>query len=103
LGKKDTYEVDISPQYGAEDDIQPMKAAFPTMKGALQFVHDKIGDKEFSPERVGEPKGQGELPLENKMKGVDVSVNNLSKMIFALMGGRNYEGGYEKWLQENIQ
>ena len=68
LGKKDTYEVDISPQYGAEDDIQPMKAAFPTMKGALQFVHDKIGDKEFSPERVGEPKGQGELPLENKMK-----------------------------------
>jgi|TARA_R100000458_G_C8180989_1_gene178055 hypothetical protein len=41
--------------------------------------------------------------LENKMKGVDVSVNNLSKMIFALMGGRNYEGGYEKWLQENIQ
>ena len=68
LGKKDTYEVDISPQYGAEDEIQPMKAAFPTMKGALQFVHDKIGDKEFSPERVGEPKGQGELPLENKMK-----------------------------------
>ena len=41
--------------------------------------------------------------LENKMKGVDVSVNNLSKMIFALMGGRNYEGGYEKWLQENIE
>ena len=40
--------------------------------------------------------------LENKMKGVDVSVNNLSKMIFALMGGRNYEGGYEKWLRENI-
>ena len=41
--------------------------------------------------------------LETKMKIVDASVINLTKMIFALMGGEDYEGGYEKWLQENIQ
>ena len=41
--------------------------------------------------------------LETKMKIVDASVINLTKMIWAFMGGNQVEGGYEKWLQENIE
>ena len=65
LGMMGRYDVMVTPQYGAEDDIKPMEISLDTMKGVAQFVNDEVFR---SSGMVGEPEGQMELPLENKMR-----------------------------------
>ena len=65
LGMMGRYDVMVTPQYGAEDDIKPMEISLDTMKGVAQFVNDEVFR---SSGMVGEPEAQTELPLENKMR-----------------------------------
>ena len=65
LGMMGRYDVMVTPQYGAEDDINPMEISLDTMKGVAQFVNDEVFR---SSGMVGEPEAQTELPLENKMR-----------------------------------
>ena len=65
LGMMGRYDVMVTPQYGAEDDIKPMEISLDTMKGVAQFVNDEVFR---SSGMVGEPEAQTELPLENRMR-----------------------------------
>tara|TARA_R110000796_G_scaffold59362_1_gene136766 strand:- start:81 stop:788 length:708 start_codon:yes stop_codon:yes gene_type:complete len=65
LGMMGRYDVMVTPQYGAEDDIRPVDISLDTMKGVAQFVNDKVFS---STGMVGEPEAQTELPLEHKMR-----------------------------------
>ena len=76
LGAMGRYDVQVTPLPGAEDDFEPAKISLDSMKGVAQYVKDEF-EKELSrggtyeqPPRgmVGEPEGQTELPLENKMR-----------------------------------
>ena len=77
LGMMGRYDVMVTPQYGAEDDIKPMEISLDTMKGVAQFVNDEV----FRSSGIaGEPEGQMELPLsrENKMR---ITKTRLQKII----------------------
>ena len=65
LGMMGRYDVMVTPQYGAEDDIRPVDISLDTMKGVAQFVNDEVFK---STGTVGEPEAQTELPLEHKMR-----------------------------------
>ena len=68
LGMQGKYDVYVTPLPGAEDDVSPSEISLPTMKGVAQYVADL---RNLDPEpagMVGEPEGQMELPLENKMR-----------------------------------
>ena len=68
LGMQGKYDVYVAPLPGAEDDVSPSEISIPTMKGVAQYVADL---RNLDPEpagMVGEPEGQMELPLENKMR-----------------------------------
>ena len=62
------YDVKVTPLPGAEDDVSPSEITLKSMKGVAQYVADL---RNLDPEpagMVGEPEGQMELPLENKMR-----------------------------------
>jgi hypothetical protein len=75
LGMMGRYDVMVTPQYGAEDDIKPMEISLDTMKGVAQFVNDEVFR---STGMVGEPEAQTELPLEHKVR---ITKSQLQKVI----------------------
>jgi hypothetical protein len=75
LGMMGRYDVMVTPQYGAEDDIKPVEISLDTMKGVAQFVNDEVFR---SSGMVGEPEAQTELPLEHKMR---ITKTKLQKII----------------------
>ena len=67
-GMRGGYDVKVTPLPGAEDDVSPSEITLKSMKGVAQYVADL---RNLDPEpagMVGEPEGQMELPLENKMR-----------------------------------
>ena len=68
MGMKGRYDVYVRPLAGAEDDVSPSETTVPTMKGAVQYVADLRNLDPEAAGMVGEPEGQTELPLENKMR-----------------------------------
>ena len=75
-GAMGRYDVLVNPLYDAHDSFDPVEISLDTMKGVVQYIKDEF-EEELSrggtyrqPPRgmVGEPEGQMELPLENKMR-----------------------------------
>jgi len=91
-GKMGRYDVVITPM-DEELKFSPVKMNANTMKGALQFISDTLGEQG----RVGEPEAQTELPLgkgdlarEHKVK---ITKSQLQKVIREEIQKEADEGG----------
>ena len=75
-GAMGRYDVVVNPLQDAHDSFDPVEISLDSMKGVVQYIKDEFieelqrGGTYKQPPRgmVGEPEGQMELPLENKMR-----------------------------------
>ena len=67
-GMRGGYDVKVTPLPGAEDDVSPSEITLKSMKGVAQYVADLRNLDSEPAGMVGEPEGQMQLPLENKMR-----------------------------------
>ena len=75
-GAMGRYDVEVNPLHDAHDSFDPVRISLDSMKGVVQYIKDEFieelqrGGTYKQPPRgmVGEPEGQMELPLENKMR-----------------------------------
>ena len=75
-GAMGRYDVQVNPLHDAHDSFDPVQISLDSMKGVVQYIKDEFieelqrGGTYKQPPRgmVGEPEGQMELPLENKMR-----------------------------------
>ena len=75
-GAMGRYDVQVNPLHDAHDSFDPVKTSLDSMKGVVQYIKDEFREelqrggtyKQPPMGMVGEPEGQMELPLENKMR-----------------------------------
>jgi hypothetical protein len=75
-GSRGGYDLKVSPLPGAEDDFEVIEDTFGSMKGVTQFIYDL--ENPLDDGMVGEPEGQMELPLENRVR---ITKSQLQKII----------------------
>ena len=75
-GAMGRYDVVVNPLHDAHDSFDPVEIGLDSMKGVVQYIKDEFREelqrggtyKQPPMGMVGEPEGQMELPLENKMR-----------------------------------
>ena len=75
-GAMGKYDVKVNPLHAAHDSFDRVEISLDSMKGVVQYIKDEFREelqrggtyKQPPMGMVGEPEGQMELPLENKMR-----------------------------------